>query len=419
MNNYLYNFIRILIFSIILFPFKIYTQTTQLAIKKDAPKVYIDCSGCDLNYLKEKIQFVNFVWDRNEADVHVLISKEKTGSGGKMNTVLFFGKNKFNGVNDTLKFSEESFSSDELNRRNLVHVLKLGLIKYVSKTPIAGKINITFNNKNEKKKKITDEWNFWVYSFNLNSFLNGQESSDFLGLWTSFSANRVVKDLKIKLSLRGNYSESNFKFNDSVIKNITRGYGFYSAIIPAIDDHWSWGIWVTGRSSTFRNIDLGLSVAPGIEYNLFKYNESNNKQFRFAYKLSGNYNKYLEETVYFKTKEYLLEQSIAVSAIFIKQWGTVSATLTERNFMHKFSMNSIELETRIRLNLFKGFRLSITGSYSRIHNQISLARKNATIDEVLLQRRELETQYEYFGSVGISFSFGSIYNNIVNPRFGT
>ena len=37
--------------------------------------------------------------------------------------------------------------------------------------------------------------------------------------------------------------------------------------------------------------------------------------------------------------------------------------------------------------------------------------------EVLLRQRELATGYRFFVSGGISYRFGSIFNNVVNPRF--
>ena len=42
----------------------------------------------------------------------------------------------------------------------------------------------------------------------------------------------------------------------------------------------------------------------------------------------------------------------------------------------------------------------------------------ATPEEILLRRKELETNFEYFTSFGFTYTFGSIYNNVVNPRFG-
>jgi len=50
---------------------------------------------------------------------------------------------------------------------------------------------------------------------------------------------------------------------------------------------------------------------------------------------------------------------------------------------------------------------------------MALPRGGASLEEVLLQRRELQTQYSYWGNVGVSYSFGSIYNNVVNSRFGS
>lgn len=59
----------------------------------------------------------------------------------------------------------------------------------------------------------------------------------------------------------------------------------------------------------------------------------------------------------------------------------------------------------------------IRGNYSLIHDQLALSKGEATQEEILLNQQELETQYSYRGSMGISYTFGSIFNNIVNPRF--
>ena len=37
--------------------------------------------------------------------------------------------------------------------------------------------------------------------------------------------------------------------------------------------------------------------------------------------------------------------------------------------------------------------------------------------DVLLRRRALLTGFQYFTHFGVSYTFGSIYNNVVNPRF--
>ena len=58
------------------------------------------------------------------------------------------------------------------------------------------------------------------------------------------------------------------------------------------------------------------------------------------------------------------------------------------------------------------------GRYPAIHDQINLRKGTATLDELLLRRRELASNFSYSFQVGLSYSFGSIFSNVVNPRFG-
>ena len=41
-----------------------------------------------------------------------------------------------------------------------------------------------------------------------------------------------------------------------------------------------------------------------------------------------------------------------------------------------------------------------------------------TSEEVLLRLRELQSGYQVSVDISLTYSFGSIFNNIVNPRFG-
>ena len=55
---------------------------------------------------------------------------------------------------------------------------------------------------------------------------------------------------------------------------------------------------------------------------------------------------------------------------------------------------------------------------SRIRDQLSLPARGATDEEVLLRLRQLQSGYEYNVGVGVTYTFGSIFSSIVNPRFG-
>lgn len=65
----------------------------------------------------------------------------------------------------------------------------------------------------------------------------------------------------------------------------------------------------------------------------------------------------------------------------------------------------------------RGFSLNLNGNHSITRNQVNLAAGDVTLEELLLRQQQLQSGYNYFVSIGLSYSFGSIYNTIVNPRF--
>ena len=58
----------------------------------------------------------------------------------------------------------------------------------------------------------------------------------------------------------------------------------------------------------------------------------------------------------------------------------------------------------------------LPGAPQRIHDQLNLPGGDRISEEILLEQRELATAYRYSASVGIGYSFGSIFNTVVNPR---
>lgn len=397
-------------------------QSNQQLIKENAPSVFINCWFCNLNFIKEQIPIVNYVNDRKDADINILFTSEKTGSGGYERTAIFYGQNSFEGKNDTLKFSTLPNESENVIREKTVETLKLGLISYVTKSPIADKIIITFKTPEKVETKEEDPWDFWVFNLGLNGFFNGEEMYDYLSLYGTVSASRVTEAGKLLIRFSGSYNENNYKYNsdDGIInyKSLSRQYNFYAHNYFSIDEHWSWGISTNIFKSTYSNIDFSGRLSPEIEYNFFPYAESNKRQLRLDYKISPTYNNYASETIFFKTEETLVIQQLSATLALIEQWGSTSISISGSNYFHDMNKYQIEIHSDISWQLFRGFSLNLYGGYSKIKNQISLAKGNASLEEVLLQRRQLETEYSFWGSIGISYSFGSIYNNIVNPRFG-
>ena len=65
-----------------------------------------------------------------------------------------------------------------------------------------------------------------------------------------------------------------------------------------------------------------------------------------------------------------------------------------------------------------GVLQNVYGNYEWIRDQLYISAAGATEEQILLRQRALATDFNYYTSFGISYRFGSIFNNVVNPRFG-
>ena len=98
-------------------------------------KVFIDCSStwCDMQYMRSEINLVDFLLDNTASDVHVLITSQRTGSGGDQYQLIFFGQRYFNGQTDTLQFSNDANSTEFERRDMLLKYVKTGLVPFIAK----------------------------------------------------------------------------------------------------------------------------------------------------------------------------------------------------------------------------------------------------------------------------------------------
>ena len=392
-------------------------EDSLTVLRSSAPNIFVDCEECDHDYIKTEITFVNYVRDRKDAQIHILVTTQKTGSGGREYTLTFIGQKEFEGMEDTLTFfSEPSATEDEI-RKEIVQTLKIGAMPYIAKTPLKDQISISIIEKAEPSP-IKDPWDFWVFRINLYSFLYGQQTTNSIFLRGSLSANQITSNWKIRFSAGTSYNEDNFTIGGEKITSTSKYYWSEGLIVKSLNDHWSIGTSGTGSSSTYSNERLNLFFAPAIEYNFFPYSESTRRELRFLYRSGVNPVQYEDTTIYFKTSEILYNEDLSITLEQQQPWGSVSTTLSGSNYFHDFRKNRLTFSGYLSLRLVKGFSFSLSGSASRIRDQLSLPKGEATEEEILLRLKELETGYEYSGSVGLSYTFGSIYSSVVNPRFG-
>jgi hypothetical protein len=381
-------------------------------------KVFIDCQYCDQNFIKQEVTYLTYVRDRLLADVHIQILSQDTGSGGELFTLFLYGQHQFEGNDDTLTVTTDANNtSDEIRRKN-TKMLQLGLVKYMIKAGYGDQITLNVLTPESGSVEVTDPWNYWVFSLNASGRTNGEEQFNSINLNGGLSIDRVTEAWKIENSLWLNYNRGEYYIDEDTIVSERQSLWAESMVVKSITDHISVGISATAFSSIYDNYKINATLAPAFEYNIFPYEESTKRQIRITYKVGARHNEYNEETIYNRLDETLLFENLGISAKFQEQWGSVSARVNGSHYFHNFAINQLNFRLDLNLRLFKGFSWRISGNLSLIHDQISLPIGDASEEDVLLSQRQLQTGYRYWGSTGINYTFGSIYNSVVNPRFG-
>ena len=94
-----------------------------------------------------------------------------------------------------------------------------------------------------------------------------------------------------------------------------------------------------------------------------------------------------------------------------------SLAITVSNFLDDAGKNRISVFGNANVRIVRGLSLSFFGTVARVRYQVFLPRRGASDEEVLLRQRDLQTDFNYSLNINLRFTFGSIFNNIVNPRF--
>ena len=388
--------------------------TKSDTLRKDALNVFMSAS----DYLRKEIPYVNYVRDIKDAGVYIISTNQTTGSGGSEFSYFLVGQNENAGMRDTLKFVSSPDETQDEIRIKEVRTIKMGLMRYVAKTPLSKYMTIGFSEPLSETVS-SDKWDSWVFSSSIYGYLQGQKTYSQRYLSGNISASRVTKDWKI--NIRSNLSQSNDKYvidDTTTILSSSSSKSVNALIVKSISEHWSIGGTTRIGASKYNNDRFIVSIMPGIEYDLFPYSESTRRQLRILYTAGYSFVNYIDTTIYDKIREPLWSHSLTASYEVVQKWGNIDFSVGYSNYLKDWTKNNLYVSGFLTLRIAKGLSINLGGSASLIHDQLGLAKGDVPLDQILLQRKEMATQYSYFTSFGLTYTFGSIYNNVVNPRFG-
>jgi hypothetical protein len=387
--------------------------TRSDTLRQGALNVFMEAN----DYIRKEINYVNYVRDIKDAGVYIISTSQSTGSGGREFTYFLVGQNENEGMRDTISFVSFPAETQDERRIKEVRTLKMGLMRYVAKTPLAEYMKISFTEPLSETVS-SDKWDSWVFRTSLNGWLQGQQAYKATNLYGNFNASRVTEKWKINLRARYNYGIDKFDIDDEIISSENNSKSVNALIVKSINNHWSYGGSAYAGSSSYNNQKFSATFMPGIEYDVFPYSESTRRQLRLLYTVGYGYVSYTDTTIYNLTREGHFMHSLSAAYEVVQKWGSIDLNLNYSNYLHDWSKNNLSLNGFLDLRIAKGLSVNFGGGASLIHDQLGLVKGGATAEEVLLRRKELATQFEYFTSFGFSYTFGSIYNNVVNPRFG-
>ena len=383
-------------------------------------RVFLDCGPCDFDYVREEVPVVDYVRDRNDADVHVLVTTQGTGGGGEEYIFNFIGLGELAGRADTLAYVSQPIDTEDEQREGYTQTFSLGLVRYLVYTGRASTLEIDFGDADEQQTldPADDPWNLWVFEIDLSAELQGESQRKETFLEGSFEAGRTTQAFKIEIEARGEYEELEFERDDETQTRTTRDIGADALAVWSIGLNWAWGM--SGAVGTDQSVNQALytELAPALEYSFYPYTESTRRAITATYRVGMSSYYFEERTVFNQISEIRPFHSLELSADFQQPWGELNTSIEGSHFLDDPDRHRIDLFSRLEIRLFRGVDLNIQGNYARVRDQIYLSAAGLDPDEILIGQRELNTDYEYGIEVGLGFTFGSIFNNVVNPRLG-
>ncbi|TAH27301.1 MAG: hypothetical protein EAZ07_01715 [Cytophagales bacterium] len=388
--------------------------------KIDKPTLFINCSKeCYQDFLRTELSYFDFVRDRFEADIQILIIEQEQSNGGKQFTLQFIGNNNWASKSDTILLSVLQAATPDEIRAKFLQQISIYLVRVISLNSINDNLLIRFPRRETAEiDTVKDKWNFWVFSPGIEGWAEGGTNNMWANLKSDFTIRRIDNQSKFIAKPYYNLVSSFFNLNSVKLSGTAADYGINLLYAKSLNQHWSFGGITQLGHNYFLNIARTYKVAPVIEYNIFPFSINTIKQIRIAYQIGVSNFNYIDTTVFNLISETRPYNRLTLNIEYNRPWGSIMTGLYYNAYLDNFNQNRSGFNANFSLRIFEGFSLIFEGEGFFMNDQISLLRKPLPNEAYLLGTQQLRAKFNYRLNFGIRYTFGSIFNNIVNPRFG-
>ena len=371
------------------------------------------------DYVQTEIDFVDWVRDRVDANVHIIVTSQSAGGGGNAYTVDFIGLNGFQDRKDSLVHTASQTDTGDETREAIVRLMQIGLAPYIMRTAGGQNLSLTYREGGARDRGMVpeiDPWNFWLFRTSLGGNIQGEKTNRRQSLNGSFSVRRITSEWKFELDSRGDYSERIYELTDGETKYFTSSVRVNGSVVKSLGEHWAAGATASLTSSTSLNQDKVITGGPALEYSIFPYADFTRRQLTLQYRLNLSSIDYIEETLFSKMSETLVNQSLKISLEVTQPWGSARGSVEAAHYFHDAGKYHFNASAWCDFRLFRGFSFNVNGRYAQVYDQLYIKAGTASDEDILLRLQKLESNYEYEIRIGFSYTFGSIFNSAVNPR---
>jgi len=357
--------------------------------------IFLDCTFCDEAFVRQEMTYLDHVRDREVAGVHVLVTQENTGAGGRAQTFDLIGLGPFQGMDFSTVYTINVVATEGEAREGFLRTLRAALVPYLMRTSMADRVQVDVapaeadaSRQAQPEDDPWDNWTFEMYWDGGADFESQQRSFD-----TRYGVyiDRVTEEWKIQFRPFFNYNYDRIERGDEVIVSTSRRDGFTSYVIKSISPHWSIGAYGDVLTSTFSNVDLRFRLMPAIEWSLYPYREATRRQLTVAYRVGASRIAYRDTTIYDEIRQLLPEHILNAGYRVIQPWGDIDVGINASQYLQDLSRHSVAFNGSVDVRITQGLSIEIGGELELIHNQLNLAKGDADLEEVLLRRRQLET----------------------------
>ena len=331
-------------------------------------------------YYRTEIDWVAWVRDQRDAHVHVIVTSQQTGVGGREFILDFIGNGTYQDYE--VRSLYQSLPTDTV-REDLDGVslaLGLGLAQFATQSGFRDLVGLTGLARVDEVSanldarpegvlspdEVQDPWNLWVFRLNAQGDVDSESAQQRVRLQAGFRASRVTPVLESAIQLQLHLPGAGIRPLGRL--DLPGRPLRLEPVVPcvyALAESWSVGFTGNVGRNTSRNQSFWGQWNPAIEYSFFPYEEATRRALTAFYQIGPVYREYIVETVFQETEELRYEQQMTLEFSQRQTWGDASIRIRGSAYLHDSSRNNVSTRGDLSFRIARGLDLEIGASYSR------------------------------------------------------